>query len=610
MSTEPGTSRADRMISGIGRSSDPTFVLPCLTAVYAVVCALALLPGWLSAGQPAIAAAGAVSAAATVGLRRARRLPPRIVHTVLGVLPVIVAWLTLAAGGGVDSASFCFLNVFVTAFAAMFLHRRAFVAHLTWCLASCGTALSLTDLGNRENGYFVLVLAITMTVSGLLLGGLVRDVWSAATHDPLTGLLNEQGLRAAMNATGPGLLVTCDIDRFSDINAAVGRDGGDQVLTHVAATIRRLWPDAMLARPAGDVFAAYVPGITSDIHVEDIVEQAQRLHQVYIVKGLPVDVTVTAGAVVHDDTDPSTALRRAAAAVSRARLDNVACQLWTTALDDEHRDDLHLLADLRAGLRRGELLLHFQPQVAAHTHHVVAAEALVRWQHPTRGLLGPAAFLPAAERSPLMNELTDHVLAEATRRAAGWHAGGFAVPVSVNISARSLTDHALPERIAAHLATSGLPAHLLTVEITETAVMSRPDQAAHLLERIRALGVRVSIDDFGTGNTSLALLTDLPLDEVKLDRKFVAAATAQPRAAAVVTGIAELAQRLGLHTVAEGVEDTATSALLDTVGFDLQQGYLHARPEPAADFLTRLREPRSATVSPLACPAAADPAAP
>jgi EAL domain-containing protein (putative c-di-GMP-specific phosphodiesterase class I) len=237
--------------------------------------------------------------------------------------------------------------------------------------------------------------------------------------------------------------------------------------------------------------------------------------------------------------------------------------------------------ELRAGIARGEIVLHYQPLVDATSGTVHGVEALARWQHPTRGLLPPAAFIPQAERSDVIFALTAAVLRSAIRQAADWAAAGQAMPVSVNISARSLGRDDLVPMIAGLLGEYRLPGVLLTVEVTESAVLTQPTAAAARLTALRDLGVRVSIDDFGTGYTSLTLLTQLPIDELKVDRTFIGTMTESPTHAAIVQTVADLAQRLALTVVGEGVEDEATAGALRELGFDLLQGYHFGRPGPA-----------------------------
>jgi EAL domain-containing protein (putative c-di-GMP-specific phosphodiesterase class I) len=266
--------------------------------------------------------------------------------------------------------------------------------------------------------------------------------------------------------------------------------------------------------------------------------------------------------------------------------------------------------ELRAAIGSGEIVLHYQPLVDAGTSCVRGVEALARWNHPIRGLLPPAAFIPYAESTDLIFSLTGHVLREAIRQAAQWARGGVPLPVSVNISARSLARDDLVPGIAGLLAEYRLPGMLLTVEVTESAVMTHPAAAAQRLTELRALGVRVSIDDFGTGYTSLALLTQLPIDELKVDRTFIGTMTESPTHAAIVQTIAELAARLALTVVGEGVEDESTAGALRDLGFDLLQGYHFGRPSPADTVTPAAQEVTAAPTAPSATPGPSLPVSP
>jgi EAL domain-containing protein (putative c-di-GMP-specific phosphodiesterase class I) len=242
------------------------------------------------------------------------------------------------------------------------------------------------------------------------------------------------------------------------------------------------------------------------------------------------------------------------------------------------------MSELRTGIRAGHLRLHYQPLHDAQSRRIHGAEALVRWQHPQRGLLLPGVFLPDAERSDVILELTDWVLAEAIHQAAVWHRQGTALPVSVNLSAAYLAqDRAVPT-ILALLSLERLPPELLTVEITETAVLTRPEQAAARLAEIRAAGIRVAVDDFGTGYTSLGLLPKLPVDELKIDRSFVVRMQESRAHATIIDAVISIARALDLSVVAEGVEDEPVAAALATAGVDLLQGYHLNRPKPPGEL--------------------------
>jgi EAL domain-containing protein (putative c-di-GMP-specific phosphodiesterase class I) len=248
--------------------------------------------------------------------------------------------------------------------------------------------------------------------------------------------------------------------------------------------------------------------------------------------------------------------------------------------DDEHSPQrLRLLAELARGIEADELVLHYQPKCDL-AGVVRGVEALVRWQHPERGLLSPADFVPAAERTGLIHPMTEVVLAAAVRQARAWCDAGTPTPVAVNVSTRSLLDSGFADRVLAHLATHRLPAALLGLEITETTIMEDPDRALEVLTRLADAGVRLSIDDFGTGYSSLAYLKSLPVHELKIDRSFVAGMTSSGRDRVIVDSTVALGHRLGLEVVAEGVEDEATRAALERLGCGLAQGFLFSRPVP------------------------------
>jgi EAL domain-containing protein (putative c-di-GMP-specific phosphodiesterase class I) len=248
------------------------------------------------------------------------------------------------------------------------------------------------------------------------------------------------------------------------------------------------------------------------------------------------------------------------------------------------------MEELRTALETDQLEVYLQPQVDLVDGQVVGVEALIRWNHPTRGLLSPAQLLPAAEQAGLLRPLTDKVidlsLAAATR---WWHER--AVPVSVNLSAANVSDLDLPGKVGSTLARHGLPAHVLTLELVEDTLMADPERGRQVLAELRHLGVRTSIDDYGTGYSSLAYLRHLPADELKLDRSLTADVGTDSRAAAIVEHTVALAHALGLRLVAEGVEDDATGEVLGRLGCDIAQGYAIARPMPVDDFVRWLDQP-------------------
>ena len=258
--------------------------------------------------------------------------------------------------------------------------------------------------------------------------------------------------------------------------------------------------------------------------------------------------------------------------------------IYDPELDHLNRVRLETIQDLDAALNRHQFVLHYQPKIEVASGATFRAEALVRWEHPTRGLLYPDAFLPVVEQSGLMNAVTWVVLQTAVRQLAIWKGDGLDISVAVNLSASDLLDDSLADRIETLLAEHAVPASALELEITESVVMLDPERARTVLEALRRLGLRIAIDDYGTGYCALAYLRDLPVDELKLDRSFVARVATDPRSAAIVRSTVELAHALGLQVVAEGVEDRQTLDAVQGYGCDYAQGYYFSRPVPAAAF--------------------------
>ncbi|GIF04007.1 putative bifunctional diguanylate cyclase/phosphodiesterase [Actinoplanes siamensis] len=404
--------------------------------------------------------------------------------------------------------------------------------------------------------------------------------------DPLTGLPNRSMITAeGQRRLDDGRLAAVlhlGLDRFQDANDVLGHHGADTLLHRVAVALRA-------ARGAGDL-AARLDGdqflvLLSDLPAGHTLQSMGRhiaagIRGPHQIDGLPIGVEVSIGVTPADHHDIQVLQRRAATAMRRAKQERTGVVEWTAGLDTTQRVDLRQLTELRGGLRSGHLRLHYQPLHDATSRAMNGVEALVRWQHPQRGLLPPGLFLPDAERSDVILELTDWVLAEALHQAALWRRAGHHVPVSVNLPAAYLAqDRAVPT-ILAVLRLERVPADLLTVEITETAVLTHPDEVAAQLAELRLRGVRVAIDDFGTGYTSLGLLPRLPIDELKIDRSFVVRMHDSPAHATIIDSVIAIAKSLGMKVVAEGVEDEPTAADLARAGVDLLQGYHLNRPVP------------------------------
>jgi diguanylate cyclase len=428
--------------------------------------------------------------------------------------------------------------------------------------------------------------------AGPLVEHLSHRYQSLALTDALTGLGNRRRLADtadALLAAGRQIaLLLIDLDRFKEINDSLGHARGDELLRRVAAELARVPGPAGTFRLGGDEFVVLLDDL-GDGSDEELAALGRGLLRAiqgpFPVAGVPITVEASVG-IARTGPGRGTLgdlLAGADIAMYAAKRHRTGVEQWRPELAAEQSTDLRLQTELRAAIDQGQLVLHYQPLVVAGTGTVNSLEALVRWDHPRLGLLAPAAFLPAAERSDMITALTDRVLAEAVGQAARWHRAGWRVPVAVNLPAPVLAQDRIVEVIAGLLAEHGLPAGALIVEITESAVMTRPESCAERLRQVRALGVRVAMDDFGTGYTSLALLTQLPLDELKLDRAFVNRIH-HARERAIVEAVARMAKGLRLTLVAEGVEDQQTADILTAAGFDLLQGYHFGRPVPPGCF--------------------------
>ncbi|MEY2400568.1 MAG: hypothetical protein QOJ08_679 [Ilumatobacteraceae bacterium] len=437
-------------------------------------------------------------------------------------------------------------------------------------------------------------------------------------HDALTGLPNRtlladrfgQALRAdARNGTSTGLLLI-DLDRFKEINDTFGHHYGDELLTQVGPRLTGAVREVdTVARLGGDEFAVLLPGVRSvDAATAIAAKLRASLEAPFHVEDVDLDVEASVGVVLsgeHGD-DTSTLLQRADIAMYVAKTQDVGVSVYDPSADGNSPAKLALLGDLRRGLDRGELVLHYQPKVSISTGEVVGAEALVRWQHPDRGLIFPDDFIPLAEHTGLIGPLTRYVLNTALAQARSWIDAGRTMSVSVNLSARNLLDDRLPAQVTELLTANGVAAELLELEVTESAIMTEPVRAQHILERLSALGVRISIDDFGVGYTSLGQLKTLPVSELKIDRSFVMTMIEDRSNAVIVNSVVDLGHNLGLTIVAEGVEDEHAMAALADFGCDVAQGYHLSRPMPVDAFDTwctgRRLTPPPATTTPTPAP--------
>ncbi|MGY2002808.1 EAL domain-containing protein [Blastococcus sp. SYSU DS1024] len=414
--------------------------------------------------------------------------------------------------------------------------------------------------------------------------------------DELTGLANRRALLehaqrvvTAASPERPAALLLLDLDGFKEINDSLGHTAGDDLLRQIGPRLRgSLRAGDLLARLGGDEFAVLMPAAG----LAEARALAERLRDLLLAPFTVTDVRLHVGVSIGVTTTPAPAatveelLQCADVAMYSAKRAREGVHVYVPdpVTGTAGSDRLRTMEELRTALDGDEICVFLQPQVDLRDGRIVGAEALVRWNHPTRGLLSPAHLLPAAEQAGLLRPLTDRVLELALAATARWWPGR-EVPVSVNLSAANVTDLDLAGKVAAALHRHGLPARALTLELVEDTLMADPERGRTVLADLRASGVRTSIDDYGTGYSSLAYLRHLPADELKLDRSLTADVDRDPRAAAIVQSTVALAHALGLSLVAEGVETLATSATLARLGCDVAQGYALARPMPVEDFL-------------------------
>jgi len=420
----------------------------------------------------------------------------------------------------------------------------------------------------------------------------------ATRHDTLTGLPTRalladrvgQALRTNDRAGTPVALLLIDLDRFKDINNAFGLHYGDGLLTQIGPRLAGVLREQdTIARLGGDKFAVLLPNVTSVADATAVATQLQvALHAPFRVRDIDLDVEASIGIAVSGahGQDPTTLLAHAEGATDVAKDHNLEVCTYDPSIDRSSPAKLVLSGDLRRALEQDQFVLHYQPKVTISSGAVVGAEALIRWQHPQHGLLSPDAFIPLAEHTRLIGPLTRHVLDTALAQAAIWARAGQAVPIAVNLSARNLADDHLPEQVAELLTAHQVPAELLQLEVTETAVITDPAQAQHLLQQLSDLGISISLDDFGAGYTSLSQLKTLPISELKIDRSFITTMTEDHSNTLIVRSVIGLGHALGLTIVAEGVENQHTLTALAAYGCDIAQGYHHTRPLTAANFTT------------------------
>jgi diguanylate cyclase (GGDEF)-like protein/PAS domain S-box-containing protein len=431
-----------------------------------------------------------------------------------------------------------------------------------------------------------------------------------ASHDPLTGLPNRHTL---VDRLGQALLRTkrgkegrkvgvlfMDLDGFKTINDSLGHEAGDRLLVTVAERLRkRLRPEDVLARFGGDEFAVLLEEVADASETIRVAQRiAESLREPFTVNDHQVNLSTSVGIALgtaHTKDDPEGMLRNADAAMYKAKEQGLGCYaVFDPAMQTRAQERLELEAELRRALEQGEFVLYYQPEVSLYNGSMVGLEALLRWQHPERGLLKPSAFVPLAEETDVIAPIGRWVLEEACRQAKRWeeeHPLASPMTMEVNLSSKQLRRRELARTVEEALTRAGVEAHTLALDITETVLIGASEHNAQALEALKKMGIRLSLDDFGTGYSSLSYLKRLPVDRVKVDRSFVKGLGGNATDTAVVRMIIELCHTLGVEVLAEGVETSEQAALLKDMGCDVGQGYYFARPLRSEELAEQLPEP-------------------
>jgi len=440
----------------------------------------------------------------------------------------------------------------------------------------------------------------------------IRDVTSVknqfvmlrhqANHDALTGLPNrtmlfdrlDRAIEEARRARGSMALLLMDLDRFKEVNDTFGHHFGDVLLKGVAfRLLNQLTSADMVARLGGDEFAIV---LADAVDSRNVAMAARRilntLQQPFVVDGQVLEVGASIGIALFPThgADARTLLRRADVAMYSAKQSQIGYTFHRDDHEPRTADQLALVVEMRHAIERNEFELFFQPKLHLRSGLVTRVEVLLRWNHPTRGMLSPAVFIPIAERTGLIRTISDWLLDRALQQCRDWQDAGAPIHLAVNLSAKSLQEQTLPTKINDVLRKWDIDPRFLKIEITESSIMADPAHALAIMSMLQSMGVRLSVDDFGTGYSSLTHLRELPIDEIKIDKSFVTGMNSSDADAAIVRTVIDLAHNLGKQVCAEGVEDEATWRRLCEMGCDLAQGYWISRPLNAADLMRWLTE--------------------
>jgi len=423
-----------------------------------------------------------------------------------------------------------------------------------------------------------------------------------ALHDSLTGLPNRSlfvqqvdQMTKTISGNGPlGAVMLMDLDRFKEVNDTLGHHNGDQLLIEVASRLLSVMgPEDTVARLGGDEFAIVLPALGSARQAEVMAGRViDALTAPFVIEELTLEVGASIGIAFAPEHgyDAATLLQRADVAMYEAKTAKAGTVVYSIERDNYSPRRLALAGELRQAIDNDEVVVYYQPKARLSDATVTGAEALVRWRHPVHGLLSPDEFIPVVEQTGLISVLTVHVLRSALMQCAMWRQMGHDLGVAVNLAMRSLLDAELPHMVAGLLNQLGVPPGRLTLEVTESSIMADPARTITTLEKLAAMGVKISVDDFGTGYSSLAYLQRLPVHEVKVDKSFVFRMASDSNDAMIVQSIVKLGHNLNLSVVAEGVEDQISWDRLRLMSCDLAQGYYLSKPVPASEVTRWLND--------------------
>jgi diguanylate cyclase (GGDEF)-like protein len=455
---------------------------------------------------------------------------------------------------------------------------------------------------------FVALLPIMRRVT-VRLRRQMEEIEHRAFYDQLTGLPNrnlfrdrlEQSILTSRREQTRTTVMFLDVDHFKEINDTLGHEAGDVLLEELGTRLRgQMRENETLARLGGDEFAIVCSGSAQDASL--LAERLHAaLHGAVMVREFPLEVTMSIGIATYPEhgQDIDAVVSHADVAMYQAKEARAGTAVYDSEQDLNDAARLALAGELRRAIESEELVLHYQPKAELESGRIVGVEALVRWQHPERGFIPPNDFIPIAERTGLIKQLSRYVVATALRQCSAWQAQGLDLHVAVNLTIPDLLDLELPDVIGGLLTEFGVRPDQLELEITETTILADPFRVREVLTRLNEMGLRLAIDDFGTGYSSLAYLRRLPVHTIKIDRSFVMDMCENASDATIVRSTIDLGRNLGLDVVAEGVETEEAWDALSAQGCTLAQGYLISRPLPADELTELLRDRVAAPVSSL-----------